>query len=82
MSLYQYLCYAFYAFRPGQSGLVSETQELRNKIRDSGNAKIVNGLSSAARTMEIVFAEVEKILKAVRTQSFVLFCFVFLLLFF
>ncbi|XP_076448503.1 nephrocystin-3-like isoform X2 [Babylonia areolata] len=50
--------------RPSQTGLVSETQELRGKIRDSGNAKIVNGLSSAARTMEIVSAEVEKILKA------------------
>ena len=71
---YYYYNSYFVCCRPSQTGLLSETQELRSKIRESGNAKIVNGLSSATRTMEIVFAEVEKILKAVSCLLSLMWC--------
>ncbi|PVD37428.1 hypothetical protein C0Q70_00018 [Pomacea canaliculata] len=43
---------------------LSECQELRVKIRESGNAKIVTGVSLAAKTMELTANEVEKVIKA------------------
>lgn len=63
----------FFLNRNSQTSSSADIQDIRSKIRESGNARIVNGLSSTTRTMEIVYAEVEKVIKSV--SCFILFTF-------
>ena len=53
-------------FYSGKSN--QEARELRNKVRDSGSAKVIDGYTTPSKGAEMAYQEIVKVLKIVSSS--------------